>query len=68
MKTRRRLYAIGGVVVGLLLIAPVGWYALYRQANGDADLNIAAAIFFSLIGLVGLNMTLRSIWIMIRGH
>lgn len=64
----RRLYAIGGLVIGLLLTAPVIWYLTYRQAHGDNDLNIAVAVFFGLVGLIGLNLALRSIWIMIRGH
>lgn len=65
---KRRLYAIGGLVVGLLLTAPVIWFLLYRQANAGVDINIAAAVFFGLVGLIGVNMALRSIWIMIRGH
>ncbi|MDX2277761.1 MAG: hypothetical protein NW206_20100 [Hyphomonadaceae bacterium] len=64
----RRLYAVGGLVAGLALTAPVIWYLLYRQTHGDADLNIVAAVFFGLVGLIGVNMALRSIWIMIRGH
>jgi hypothetical protein len=64
----RRFYAIGGLLAGLALTAPVIWFLLYRQANADADINIVAAIFFGLIGLIGVNMALRSIWIMIRGH
>jgi hypothetical protein len=65
---KRRLYAIGGLVVGLLLTAPVIAFLIYRQTNADADISMAAAIFFGLVGLIGVNMALRSIWIMIRGH
>lgn len=64
----RRLYAIGSFVVGLLLTAPVIWFLLYRQVHDDADISSVAAIFFGIVALIGLNMALRSLWIMIRGR
>ena len=68
MGTRtRRLYAVGGFLTGLAFMAPVIWYYVYKTQHAEAAIRTEAMVFFAAIGLIGLNLTLRSLWIMIRG-
>ena len=66
-KGMHRLFSLGGFCIGLVFMAPVIWFLVYKHQHPEAAPSIEASIFFGLVALIGLNMALRSLWIIIRG-
>ncbi len=66
-KGMRRLFSVGGFLTGLVFMAPVIWFLAYKHQHPDAAPSIEASIFFVVIAVIGLNLALRSLWILIRG-
>ena len=63
----RRLFSLGGLFFGLVFMAPVIWFFVYKNQHPEASPGLEVSIFFGLVALIGLNLALRSLWILIRG-